>query len=114
LQAPVLAACRDQQLSIRDGLALVQLDVLLADVDASRDGVHPLDSVFLIPALGFDEPPRQRLLTAQVGLGKRRAAKRRSRLVADQNNATGITLLTQGLGGDAPGHSRPEDGKRAV
>src|SRR5207245_8331819 len=51
LQAPVLAARRDQQLFIHDGLALVQLDLLRADVDARRGGVPQLDVVFLVSTL---------------------------------------------------------------
>src|SRR5947209_3979626 len=38
-----------------------------------------------------------------------RAAKRRSWLAADQNEAAAVPVLAKGSGRDAAGHSRPED-----
>src|SRR5712691_11578906 len=112
IETPVLTARRDQELAVRERLPGVQLDLSRLYVDASCRGGDPLHVVVLVPVLRIDEPARQRLFAAQICLGQRRTAERRGGLVPDQNNTAIVTILAQGLGRDASGHSRPENDDR--
>jgi hypothetical protein len=113
VEAPVASAGRDQELRVIENLAAVQLNPSRRAVDARRSGSGDMHVVLVVPIARRDEPAREPLFPAQVGLGQGRSPKRDAWLTADQRQAPFVTLLTQRSGGHATGHPRTDDHKRA-
>ncbi len=70
---------------------------------------EPAHVVLLIPSGRPDIPVGEILLRPQVGLGQRRPPKGDARFVADNGDPALVTLLPQGYGGIAPGHTAADD-----
>jgi hypothetical protein len=106
---PVLATGGDEELLVFDLLTRFEDHLVRFGIHRGDVRLEPLHIVLAVPLCGPDIPILERLLRAEVGLRKRRAAEGDPRFAADQHEPALEALVAEGRRGIASRETRADD-----
>src|SRR4029453_8439633 len=106
----IAAACRHEQLVVREPLAAPERHLLARGIDGGGPRLQAqVDARARVVVRGLHELILELLLAAQIALGQRRPVVRRPRLFAHQGDVALEAAVPQSGGGGGPGQGRADD-----